>query len=415
MNTCRLITLSMVAAGLHAAAVWGAEDPAIPRAKVAQFLEIEAMRQENPLISLADWELVSGNHPKQYRLSEINRYLKNSKAEDTVAKQVTLQSKKFYYGPKTFPWLALRRSASDVLATEDPTLAIPGDRTFDDLEGALVSFHRDFLNDVNTWSAEAALIAPFAWTTRQTVRRGDFPKLVRYGIIPSYSLNRISTTGAPAEEVDLRTYRVGLFAKWKSGLDFPSALTARGFAAYTQDSTHDANIVAGEFEIEPQADFSPRSNKLKLGYAAMLIKRPDNKLKDDDDETAILAYQFRAFLRGEYGSVSNEGLAFVGSEFDYFRLGPVFQLDFKPFFLRRLQLSFRYQWLPTVSGDDHRANLTGIDTKESLFRADLEWLIVDPEVTPNSRVSLKASYVNGGLGPMQAKTETLLLGLGAAF
>lgn len=273
-----------------------------------------------------------------------------------------------------------------------------------------MSFHRDFIQDIDTWSAEAALIAPFSWASGRTLREGDWLSLARYGIIPRFSLHRVSTTGDPAAEIDLRTYRAGLFAKFESGRPWLTELTLRGFAAYTQDEQHDAGIAAGEFELEPQADLATR---LKLGYRTILIDKPKAARKDTQD-TAILAYQLRALARGEYGSVTNEGLAFMGPEFEYFRLGPVLQLDFKPFFLRRLQASLRYRYLPTVSGDD-RPELHGVDAMDSLFQADLEWLIVDPDEAPGRRISLNATYVNGGVGPMQEKTETLLIGLGAAF
>ncbi len=420
MNAHRFSILAVAIAGLLAVpgrSAWGAEkpkDPVIKRAAVEQFLAVEAIRRKNPLISLADWERATGVTLKEYPLSKIEAYLNDM----TEEKQATDLDKDLaahpYRGPRQFPWLALRRSYSDVLASEDPTQIIDPKRKFDDLQGALISFNRDFIKDVDTWSAEAALIAPFSWGTGHTLREGDFLNLARYGIIPSYGLNRISNNGDPSKEVDLRTYRLGVFAKFESGRAFPSELTFRGFGTYIQDEQHDADVMAGEFEIEPQADFADFSPKVKLGYAALLIPKPKAQRKDVHD-TAILAYQLRALLRGEYGSVTNEGPTFTGAEFDYFRLGPVFQLDFKPFFFRRMQLSLRYQYLPTISGDDPRAALAKIDTLDTLFRTDLEWLIVDPKESPGQRISLKASYINGGLGPIQEKTETLLIGLGAAF
>ena len=412
MNAPRilLVVLAMAGSLTMAFSAEAPKDPLIPRVKAAQFFSVEAMRQKNPRVSIEDFELVTGLRAAQYPLSKIDFYLGEA-AKELKAAELTEELKtRRYFGPKTFPWLALRRSASDVLGIEDPTLATDPEKSFDDLEGALISFHRDFIKDTDTWSAEAALLAPFSWATSDEVRTGTSLRLARWGVIPSFTLNRVSASGDAADEIDLRIYRAGVFLKFESGIRFPSEVTIRGSAAYTQDAQHDGETMAGEFEIEPQADFSQRA---KLGYRSILIVKPKARRKDPQD-TATLAYQFRALLRGEYGSVSNDGPAFSGMEFDYFRLGPVLQLDFKPLFFRQLQLSLRYQYLPTISGGEQPV-MAGIQTEDGLFRADLSWLVVDPEESPGRRIMLKASYINGGLGPLQEKTETLLIGLGAAF
>lgn len=98
----------------------------IKRAAAQVFLEVEALRRENPQISLADMERARGVRKGEYPLSDIEFYLEESTAE---AQALTLEEEAAaggYRGPKTFPWLALRRSYTDVLASEDPTLANSG-------------------------------------------------------------------------------------------------------------------------------------------------------------------------------------------------------------------------------------------------------------------------------------------------
>ncbi len=372
----------------------------------------EAIRRKNPLLTRKNMERDLQRKPP-YTLVEIDEYLAAATAAaaaQSLEDEIASNARGGYQGPKTFPWIHLRRSYTDVLASEDPSQKIPGDCTFDDLEGALLSFSRDFLEDVDTWSAQAALIAPFSWATGNTLREETVLSLARVGVIPSFTINRISTSGDPADEVDEKAYRVGVFAKLESGVTALKAVTIRGFGVYTADEQHDAGTWAGEFEVEPQFDFSQR---LKLGYRSILIAKPKAQ-RDDIHDTAILAYQARALLHGEYGSVNDEGDKFKGTEYEYFRLGPALQFDLKPFFSRHVHVSLRYQYQPTLSGQESSETF-GIDSNDSLFTADAEWLIIDPLDTPGRRLSLKASYIKGGVGPTQKNTETLLIGLGAAF
>ena len=341
-----------------------------------------------------------GTSPKNaYSTKELADYLKAKTQQATLPTHQELVKKSPYQGPKEFPWLRLRRSYQDVLTTEDPSLSAGGGEKFDDLEGALFSYSRDLGNDTETWSAQAALLAPFSFYTGYASLEGQPLGLARWGFVPSVSLNRLSASGDPSDEAEQLTYRLGAFMKWQSGHNWLLALTGRVFATYLTDHLEDQSVTAGEFELEPISVFAPW---LKIGARTILIPKEN---KDDVHDTAWIAYQFRTILHGEWGSLNSEGPLFEGKEYDFFRLGPVLQLDFKPFIFKDLSISLKYHYLPAVSGEN---------PNDSLFTADAEWAIYTNE-DKLQQLSLKVSYIDGGLELTKVEARTLLIGLAAAF
>jgi hypothetical protein len=372
----------------------------LSRAEVTGYLAVQAKLAKDPSIGIADLDRRFGTPGKNaYSAEEVALYLKSKTQQATLPTRDDLISKSGYQGSKHFPWVRLRRSFQDVLTAEDPSLGGGGVAEFDDLEGALFSYSRDLRKDTETWSAQAALLAPFSFYTGYAPLRNEPLGVVRWGFVPSVSLNRLSTSGDPSDETEQLTSRVGAFVKMQSGYNCLLALTGRVFGTYLVDDIKDQSVVAGEFELEPVSVFAPR---WKIGTRTILIPKEN---ADDVHDTAWIAYQLRIILHGEWGSLKNEGPNFTGKEYDFFRLGPIVQLDLKPFICKELSISMKYRRLPAISGEN---------PNDSLFTVDAEWAIHTNE-EKLQKLSLKVSYVDGGLELTKDRARTILIGLGAAF
>lgn len=372
----------------------------LTRAEVVAYLAVQQKMSKNPRIAIATLDVVNDNKPKaRYTADEITSFVADANKSVKRETVVEAQKKNYYLGPHTFPWLRLRRSYTDVLTFEDPSLAEGSEESFDDIKGALFSYERDLRNHTDTWSAQAALMAPFSFYTGYEPVKGDGLGIQRWGFIPSVSLDRLTTSGDASKEIEQWTYRMGLFARMKSGNPLLLALSTRAYASYVRDDLKDRSVTAGEFEIEPMSRFS---KLVKIGARTIIIPKKNEK---DPEDSAYLAYQFRLLLHGEFGSVNSEGPAFTGKEYTFFRLGPVAQLDFKPFIFKNLSIGLKYSYLPA---------LTGQNPNDTLLTADAEWILHEDKEALR-RLSFKVSYVNGGLDLTKEKTHTLLIGLGAAF
>jgi hypothetical protein len=376
-------------------------DTVIPRDQIPAILKWESIKQNKPHISQSRFESLYGKKAT-YKASEIEEYLASEAA--VVAPSKVPEGTVVYQGPKEFPWVRLRRSYRDVLTLEDPSLSLEnvnGKQKFDDIDGALISYSRDFRADTETWSTEAAVLAPFSWDVSHTLRNDDFLVPARFGIIPSVSYHRVSAPN-PKDEVDQLVYRAGLFAKLESGNDFKflNGLTLRAFGAYATDATHNSSIPAGEFELEFQSDIRP---KLKVGYQTILVPKENPADKHD---TAWIAYQLRFLLHGEYVSIQNNSGSMALAEGDYFRFGPVVQFDLKPLIFTQLSASLRYSFLPALN--------TTNSTHDSLFGLDADWTLFK-DAENGRKFSLKISYLNGGLDLTNEPVQTLLVGIGAAY
>jgi hypothetical protein len=381
----------------------------LSRAEVAAYLSTQGKLSNDEKLKIERLDAICGEGPKSsYTADEVATYLEAEKQRSKISTRIELLKKENgYVGPQKFPWVRLRRSHQDVLTAEDPSLS-EGKNSFDDLEGALFSYSRDFAKDTDTWSAKAALLAPFSFYTGYAPLKDEGFGIVRWGFVPSASLERISTTGDASAEVEQQVYRLGAFTKWQSGHKWLYALTARVFASYLYDDLKDQSIPAGEFELEPQSVFGDR---FKIGYRTILWPKESPPTSgcapgsEDIHDTAWIAYQLRTILHGEYGSVNSEGPRFTGTEHEFFRLGPQIQLDLKPLVAKTLSLSLKFQYRPA---------LIGKNSHDTLGTADLEWELWKDEANLQ-KVSLKVSYVNGGLELSEERAHTLLIGLGAAF
>jgi hypothetical protein len=381
-----------------------AEDE-IASADLATYFKVKKKLEKKSAESIERLQLLNGDKAK-YTPEEVKSYQKDETDAQMNRTLKQLEASSGYQGPKTFPWVSLRRSYTDVLTGEDPSLQGNGAKSFDDLNGALFSYARDFQGKADTWSAEMAVLAPFSFVRHVVVHTDDPFRVTRFGFTPSFSLHRVTSNGDPKNEVDQQTYRVGSFLKLESGYPVLERLTFRGYATYAKDNTSDMSVPAAEFDIEPQCDFS---NRLRIGYRTVLGWKIDPEAFNADPQTlkkaALVAYQFRAILHGQYGAVQNDGPKFTGMEYHFFRLGPKLQLDIDPIFFDQLHGSVFYEYQPALSGQN---------PNDTFFSASLTWdLLKDSD--NRRRLGLTVDYTDGGLELTAAKVRTLKVSLNAAF
>jgi hypothetical protein len=254
----------------------------------------------------------------------------------------------------------VRRSFADLLATEAGDVGDfePAGRgkLLKDLKPATFAYTNDFENGFDTWTAEAAVIWPFVFKTGVT-RGGQF-RVPLFGIMPSFSINRFTSTekGEDAlgqakiedSETDEVIYRLGSFAK----LDFSENLFAvvRANALWQTDTGHDASEPGFEIEFEPL--WQSKSNPaLGLGFLAIpqWAKRPGFDGNDPDSyRHAWLGYQARLRARFLGGSERDDGEGKKGV--DYLRAGLTAGLHLEPFIFERLAVSVSYSFLPAICG-----------------------------------------------------------------
>ncbi|TLD71470.1 hypothetical protein FEM03_08060 [Phragmitibacter flavus] len=303
-----------------------------------------------------------------------------------------------------FQGFKIRESSSDIMATEDPTLEAVARKKKDDLKGASVSFSYNFKNDSDTWIGKAAIIAPFKWDRNTEYENGSPMTLMSYGLVPSLTLNQLESTDPKHSEIDQLIYRVGGFATLYGPRPYLTELNVRGFGTYGTNFAHDLSIHAFEFEVEPRWHLGQR---FAIGYRTSLIDRDTNTAGEAPDysKNSWLAYQSRLYLKGSVGSVTDSASLPEVNEGSFFRLGPVLELKLDPFFHEKLSINFSYRYFFTIEGSDQN---------NSLLETGVEWMLFGSKEEGKS-VSLKASYIQGGIDLTQQDTETLLLGFGITY
>lgn len=301
---------------------------------------------------------------------------------------------------------SVRRDWRDVLFDEDASQQNTGKKALGDLEGALFSYTRDGNADSDTWSAHGAVILPY---TREWLTGSSFA-LRRFALAPSVTYDRVTTNGDPAVEVDSLFYRVGLYMDFY-GQHLPDdharpivgyGLQVRAAGVYVTDQDHRAGLRGFE------ADFEPRFHvgEPGLGYRTILWRKIPARA--DGSDISILEAQLRAWLHMEGGDIQDTGPAWTPVAESFFRLGPTVQFQLSMPALpgdRALSLTVLYSYLAAVSGpSDH----------PSYFRATLGYDLFR-NVELNHKVSLSASYEQGGLNFSKQEVDTFTIGLGILF
>jgi hypothetical protein len=298
----------------------------------------------------------------------------------------------------------IRHDWTDVLLNEDESQPDNNSsKKVDDLVGATFSYSRNLSAGTDTWNSVGALIIPWVWDG--IVEPGVVPDHI--GLAPSVSLNRISTSGPPKDEVDQVFYRFGAFVEWYEFLPGLTDLQLRAAGVYGTDTSHRASMPGFEFDLEPRLLFSNSSGHecfYKIGYRNTLI--PKAPLKEDGSDQSLLDYQLRLWLHVEGGDIQDVGKAFATVPGSFFRLGPTAQLRVNaPELWNGMSFSALYSYLPAQSGPTGRDSLLKLD-----------WtlvLISDP--TQHEKVSLNANYTRGGLNFTKQTVDTFTLGLSVLY
>ena len=306
--------------------------------------------------------------------------------------------------------LLVRSKYSDILATEDPTIKssdTPPSKSENE-KGASFSFTRNYQSKSSKWQVTGAAILPITFRG-PTVPDGSNWCLESWGFIPSVSLNEVKDEDKPSNDVDSLIYRAGMFAQLFEpnipGLD-PYGSVAhqfRGYFSYGTDLHHKSGIPAGEFEWEPQINFG---DKIALGYKKALIWRPEAKDHPVSiAEDALLAYQLRVYLHGEFGEVTRSGDKPIPEQ-SFSRLGPAVELSLDPFFMKDLALTVSYRYYDTLSGFGDVAYL---------FDSSLAWTLWKDPDDKSHKVTLKGGYTEGGQDLTQLREKLTTLGFGVTF
>lgn len=301
--------------------------------------------------------------------------------------------------------LKVRENFDDVLATEDPSQ--DGKPDASDINGASFSFTRDLIDDADTWQGKGSIIMPLIW------QGSDKPDadwhLDSGGLMPSISLEKLVTEGDANKESDSLVYRIGGFLNFGGPLGKDNAGRMenhlRGYFSYGTDTNHHVSIPAAEIEWEPRFDWGAG---FTIGHWRALRWRKGYDPASADfsqSENALIAYQWRILLKAQAGEVSDAGDVPDLETGPFLRLGPVTELKFDPFFLKRLTLSARYQYLTPIDGPD---------ASPDRFDASLAWTLWQ-RTELNQRVSVKATYINGPLDFRDEDVESLLIGLAVTF
>jgi hypothetical protein len=325
----------------------------------------------------------------------------------------------------------IRHDWSDVLATEDESQQSA--KKTDDLVGATLSYAHDGKAKTDTWTTVGALIFP--WVYDPIASGGLVPDHIV--VAPSVSVNRVSTNGAPAGEVDQLFYRLGIFFNWDwnkeswAGAIFgPGQLELRAAGVYATDTECNAQMPGHEIDLEPHFRFNngqgtdqrgmPYECPFKIGFTNTIVRKA--ALLDDLSDQSLVDYQLRGWLHMEGGDIQDVGKTWVAVAGSFFRLGPSVQFRLNlnrplPFVFKGFSFTALYSYLPDIErSKSNSLTVTGSGQHDSILKLDATLAILaDKTTNPNRKISLNANYTNGGLNFTKQDVDTFTLGLSVLF
>lgn len=297
-----------------------------------------------------------------------------------------------------FKGLLIRESWRDILyEDEDRSMASNEESTLKDLVGATVSFERNNVTGLDTWSVKGSVIFP--WQRNFPAQGGWSP--VKIMLAPSVSVNRVDTNGDPEDEADSMLYRIGAYGDWVFK-DQRGGLETRAAAVYATNTGHEAFLPGAELDLEPRW----HNRILPIGYRKVLWKKAT--LLDDGSDDSLADIQFRCWLHMEGGDVHDAGESWDAAEGTFFRAGPTaqIQLNFPRLLLgKSFSVTGLYSYLPAISGPEGR---------ESYFSVTGAYDLVKDDVTGN-KISINGSYQKGALNFTKDNVDTFTIGLGVRF
>jgi hypothetical protein len=395
-----------------------------PKSKVDTFSKeevrkhFELLRSSDPK-SKATMEALEKKYPGQefYSAAQVRDIEKNGdewitseKRPDTPITLVAGQEAKanrswFVDGWKT---PLVRRDWTDVLLGEDLSVTSGAKSKVDDLVGATFSYAHDNNAGTDTWTTVGALIWP--WTYNGPEVASLLPPEI--AIAPSVSVNRISTSGDPKMEVDQLFFRVGVFLQWNEPFGkYLDRLQVRGAPVFGTDTGFRARMPGYEFDVEPSWLFNngPAEDcNYKIGFKNILLYK--SPLLEDSSDQSVLDYQVRLWTHMEGGDIQDTGKGFAATPGSFFRIGPVAQLRVNSFFpvpllSKGLSFTAQYSYLPAIDGPK------GHDYLLNLAAA----LTIREDKANHQKLSITASYTDGGLNFTKQNVDTFTLGLSVLF
>jgi len=376
-------------------------EPVFTKDQVKHFIEVQA-----PLsgASVADWDTALN-----VRFTDAEYPLPLKKVKQFLADVNRIPKQPLKSGFQPIKPL-VRAKYSDVLAGEDPTVskADKPPAKADSIKGASFSFTENVHNNSDKWQASGALIVPIVFRP-DAAPTGKNWVVDSWGFLPSASLDEVRDSGNRTNDVDSLIYRVGMFAHlYQPNLSALSpfgsiAHELRGYATYGTDLDHRSSVPAGEFDWEPQLNLGEH---LALGYRKVIFWRSSAAVHTSIADDALLAYQARLWLHGEFGSVLNSGNKPNLARRDFSRVGPTMELALDPLFLKPLSLTLDYQYYP---------DFTKFGGIPYTFEATVAWTLWSDPSDKTRKVSLKADYTDGGQDLTRLKQQLLTLGLGFTF
>lgn len=310
----------------------------------------------------------------------------------------------------------IRQSWSDILPGEDISQPASAPSTTANLQGALFSYAHDAAANpyqgstvANTWSAVGALIYPIALPTGEAHFGSLAPE--SFTLVPSVSINEVNTEN-PSNNVDHIQYRLGAAGSWLVQRSWLNEVQVRGSFVYDTDLDHNAYLPAGELDIEPRfiwfTDPDPNANWKQnwygIGYRNILVSKVPTK--EDFSDNSLMDFQVRSWLHMEAGDLQLDGAKWESINGSFFRMGPAVALSLNfPTLFKGFSVNGEYDYLPALSGP------TGKDFYVTLGGA----LTLYQNAAAHQKISLVASYKDGGLTLSKQPVNIFTVGMGVIF
>lgn len=265
---------------------------------------------------------------------------------------------------------------------------LQAERPLRSVQGALLSYNRNFQDNEEIWAARGAVLYPFEIlnipsSPSDSCSTDNF-RLSAVSLTPSLSFDRVTNRKIKKRDVNSLTYRLGTQFEFCGGPLFDTQyLTIWG--TYSTDFEHDSEILAVE------ADYQPFANVLGLGGANFILN-------------GAASYRWLGAAHVEYGDVIDPGShTKIVQNQEFLRWGPKVGFDFwvEEGPLERLHFYANYT---------HFDDLKGTNDKSQLFTTGMEYPLDAFE-----QFLLKAEFRKGDVPLVKDTTDEITAGFGIKF
>ena len=298
-----------------------------------------------------------------------------------------------------FKGMLLRSSVEDVLASEDVTGASDIAST-KKLTGAKFSYTRKFRSNIDSWSADGAVLFPFGYENPQGV--GSTPVLTSAYVLPSMTFKRV--TGGDKDDANSLAFRLGMAWTWSGG-----GIGTKGYRIFTgydpSNNQYPATSYSQTLSLNAalETDFGGRRKipavELKWIPAFDLDLAPGVPLAIGHFRT-LLNDKLKLDYRLEFSFQAEAGRRLEDEEdpkrdFTFFRAGPKAGITLDPFLHKDVRIGATYQWLNAFVGPRE---------KQHHVTAFAQYRLSDA-------VHLSLDYEEGGTDLSKKPIKQLTLGL----